>query len=46
MEKTLADWVAQAVAILESGLADKLSKENVTAYRVKNIVRVDIKLDS
>ena len=35
------EWLKVAVAAIESGLADKLSRGGVTVYRVKNIVRID-----
>lgn len=39
------NWLADAVALISKGVADKLTKENITVYRVKNIIRVDIKED-
>lgn len=38
-------WMAQAIESIRSGLADKLQKGNVTIYRVKNIIRIDIKVE-
>ena len=38
-------WVQKAIETIKSGIADKLSKDNVTIYRVKNIIRIDIKED-
>ena len=40
-----AQWIAKAVDLITSGICDKLVKDNVTVYRVKNIVRIDIKVD-
>lgn len=37
------DWLTEAVAIIFNGMADRLTKGNITVYRVKNIIRVDIK---
>ena len=37
------NWLKDAVEAIASGLADKLSKDNITVYRVKNIIRIDIK---
>lgn len=37
------NWLTEAVAIISKGMADRLTKGNITAYRVKNIIRVDIK---
>lgn len=36
-------WLTEAVAIISKGTADRLTKGNITVYRVKNIIRVDIK---
>lgn len=49
MEKELSEWIAKAVAIIESGVADKLEKENVKVYKVPSpsgngIIRIDYKL--
>ena len=38
-------WLSKAIETIKSGVADKLCKDNVTVYRVKNIIRVDIKED-
>ena len=38
------EWILKAVEIIKSGVADKLSYKNITVYRVKNIIRIDIKL--
>ena len=40
------DWLAEAVTLISKGVADKLTKENITVYRVKNIIRIDIKEDN
>ena len=37
------EWLKKAIATVQSGLADKLTKDSVTVYRVKNIIRIDIK---
>lgn len=37
------NWLTEAVAIISKGMADRLTKGNITVYRVKNIIRVDIK---
>ena len=39
-----AEWIVKAIDIIKSGMVDKLTKDNVTAYRVKNIVRIDVKM--
>ncbi len=38
-------WLSSAIDTIKSGIADKLTKGNVTVYRVKNIIRIDIKED-
>ena len=38
-------WLNKAVETVKSGLADKLEKGNIVVYRVKNIIRIDIKED-
>lgn len=37
------DWLKAAINVIKSGIADKLTKDNITIYRVKNIIRIDIK---
>ena len=36
-------WLQKAIETIQNGVADKLSKDNITVYRVKNIIRIDIK---
>ena len=36
------NWLEKAIDTIKSGIADKLSKGEVTVYRVKNIIRIDI----
>lgn len=38
-------WLQSAIETIKAGIADKLTKDNVTIYRVKNIIRIDIKED-
>ena len=38
-----AEWIIKAIATIDAGIADKLCKDNVTVYSVKNIIRIDIK---
>ena len=40
-----AQWIVKAVELIVSGVCDKLTKDNITVYRVGNIVRIDIKVD-
>ena len=37
------EWLSEALDAIRRGIADKLSKDNITVYRVKNVIRVDIK---
>lgn len=39
------EWLKKAIDIIKSGAADKLTKGNVVVYKVKNIIRVDIKVE-
>ena len=36
-------WLQKAIDTIKNGIADRLSKDNVTIYRVKDIIRIDIK---
>lgn len=36
-------WLQKAIQTICNGIADKLTKDNVTVYHVKNIIRIDIK---
>lgn len=36
-------WLENAIKVIKDKVADKLSKDNVTVYRVKDIIRIDIK---
>lgn len=37
------EWLQRALDTIRSGVVDKLSKGNVMVYRVKNVIRIDIK---
>ena len=37
------DKLSEAIDVSKRGLADKASFGNVTGYKVKNIIRIDIK---
>ena len=43
MNEELAKWITVAVDTIQKGIADKLEKDNVKVYRVKEIIRIDIK---
>lgn len=36
-------WLEIAIETVRKGIADKLSKDNVTVYRAGTIIRIDIK---
>ena len=38
-------WLCKAIGCIRDGLADKLTKDNITVYRVKNIIRIDYKCE-
>lgn len=42
-ERMDTEWILKAVETIKSGIADKLTKDNITIYRVENIIRIDIK---
>lgn len=38
------DWIVKAVETIKSGIADKLTKDNITIYKVGDkLIRIDIK---
>ena len=37
------EWLEKALETIRNGICDKLTKDNVMVYRVKNIIRIDIK---
>jgi hypothetical protein len=37
------EWLKKAIETIKNGVADKLTKDNITVYRVVNIIRIDIK---
>lgn len=38
-----AMWLIDALRTIRSGICDKLTKDNIKVYKVKNIIRIDIK---
>lgn len=36
-------WLKTAIELIANKVCDKLSKDNITIYRVKNVIRIDIK---
>ena len=39
------EWLKKALETIHNGICDKLTKDNIMVYRVKNIIRIDIKED-
>lgn len=38
-------WLDKAIKCVAEGIADKMTKDNITVYRVKNIIRIDYKCE-
>lgn len=36
-------WLQKAINAIKQGLADKLTKDNITVYKAGKIIRIDIK---
>ena len=45
MSEPNIEKILKLVDLIIDGTIDKATLENVTAYRVKNIIRIDIKLE-
>ena len=43
MKTDVMKWMEQAIQTIQNGIADNLTKGNITIYRVKDIIRIDIK---
>lgn len=41
-DEQAARWIVEALHTIRRGVCDKLTKNNITVYRVKNIIRIDI----
>lgn len=37
------NWLNRVIATIRDGVANKIEKDNITIYKVKNIIRIDIK---
>lgn len=37
------EWIADAIEAIRNGTCNKMTRDNVMVYRVKNIIRIDIK---
>lgn len=42
---TFQEWLEEAIQTIKNGITDKLTRDNVTVYRVNNIIRIDVKED-
>jgi hypothetical protein len=40
-----AEWLNEALRAIRGGVCDKLTLGNITVYRVKNVIRIEIKDD-
>lgn len=36
-------WLVEAIKLIQSGMIDRCEKNGIIVYRVKNIIRIDIK---
>nr|DAJ55462.1 MAG TPA: hypothetical protein [Caudoviricetes sp.] len=43
MDLITAEWILEAVKIIESGKFDKLECYGVKVYRCGNVIRIDVK---
>ena len=39
-----AEWLNKAIEVISSGIASRLTKDDVTVYKVGAIIRIDIKM--
>lgn len=37
------NWLNRVIATIKDGVANKIEKDNIIVYKVKNIIRIDIK---
>lgn len=44
MEKFPLIWLQNAIKAVSAGETDKMCKDGWTVYKVKNIVRIDVKM--
>lgn len=43
MTQITAEWIVEAINIINSGIANKLEKEGITVYKCGTIIRIDVK---
>lgn len=36
-------WLSKVTSLIQDGIIDKATKDNATVYKVKDIIRIDIK---
>ena len=39
-----SEWLNKAIEVISSGIASKLTKDDVTVYKAGAIIRIDIKM--
>ena len=39
-----AEWLNKAIEVISSGIASRLTKDDVTVYKCGEIIRIDIKM--
>ena len=39
-----SEWLNKAIEVISSGIASRLTKDDVTVYKVGAIIRIDIKM--
>ena len=39
-----AEWLNKAIEVISSGIASRLTKDDVTVYKRGEIIRIDIKM--
>ena len=39
-----AEWLNKAIEVISSGIASRLTKDDVTVYKCGDLVRIDIKI--
>lgn len=37
------NWLNRVITTIKDGIANKIEKDNIVVYKVKNIIRIDIK---
>lgn len=37
------NWLNRVIKTIKDGVANKIEKDNIVVYKVKNIIRIDVK---